>query len=488
MGRVRRAGLYVRISDDREGAGLGVERQEEDCRKLAESLGWRVVGVYSDNDISAYSGKRRPDYERLLEDVKSEHIDAIIAWHADRLHRSPKELESFIDTVEKHHVEIHTVKGGHVNLSTPEGRLMARQLGLIARYESEHKSDRIKRKIEQLIRDGKIHNGGVRPFGFDRHYSGEGPRRKILGDTVNPEEAALIRVWAKRALEGEGLYSIMGSINDAGILTSTGRPWSQQALRLMLISGRIAGLKEHHGEVIGKAEWDPIITMEEHRALRALLTKPERFTGGLRGARKFAFTGMVVCDCRLGQLDDEDNQLPLIKMKPAKSSDAKKYPIFQCKSKKAGGCGGRSIKMAELEDHVVDLLCAVLEEIEAGDGGSEDEEQRKALEDKLLGYEARKEALREEYAEGEHSPKEFRQTLAVIDQKMDKVTGELAGLGVKTRLDLTASELRQRWDDPDFPLARRRATIMAYIEEIRIAPATRPYSVFNPSRIDIQWR
>ena len=175
-------------------------------------------------------------------------------------------------------------------------------------------------------------------------------------------------------------------------------------------------------------------------------------------------------------------------MKSGKSSDAKTYPIFQCKSKKAGGWGARSIKMAELEDHVIDLLCAVLEEIEAGGGASEDEEQRKALEDELLGYEARKEALREEYAEGEYSPKEYRQTVAVIDQKMDAVTEKLAGLGVKTRLDLTASELRQRWDDPDFPLARRRATVMAYISEIRIAPATRPYSVFSPDRIDIVWR
>lgn len=488
MGRVRRAGIYVRISDDREGAGLGVERQEEDCRRLAESLGWRVVDVYCDNDISAYSGKRRPDYERLMEDIASEHIDAILAWHADRLHRSPKELESFIDQVEAHQVEIHTVKGGHVNLSTPEGRLMARQLGLIARYESEHKSDRIKRKVEQLISEGKIHNGGVRPYGFDRHYAGEGPRRKILGDTVNEEEAANIRQWARRALEGEGLYSIVGSINDAGILTSTGRPWSMQSLRHLLISGRIAGLKEHHRQVIGKAEWDPIITLEQHRALRTLLERPERFSGGLRGARKFPWTGLVVCDCRLGQLDEEGNQLPLLKMKPAKSSDAKRYPIYQCKSKKAGGCGGRSIKMADMADHVISLLCAVLEGIEASGGDPEADERHKVLEDRLLGYERRKEELREEFAEGEYSPKEYRQTLALIDSKMDEVSGELAGLGVKTRLDLTAAELRQRWNDPDWPLARQRATLMAYISEIRISPATRPYSIFNPDRIDIVWR
>jgi hypothetical protein len=46
-----RAALYVRISSDRGGAGLGVARQEEDCRALCARLGWRPVEVYADNDV-----------------------------------------------------------------------------------------------------------------------------------------------------------------------------------------------------------------------------------------------------------------------------------------------------------------------------------------------------------------------------------------------------------------------------------------------------
>ena len=60
----RSAAIYVRISRDRNGDCLGVERQEQECRTLAERLGWTVTEVYSDNDISAFSGRRRPDYER----------------------------------------------------------------------------------------------------------------------------------------------------------------------------------------------------------------------------------------------------------------------------------------------------------------------------------------------------------------------------------------------------------------------------------------
>jgi len=38
-----------------EGAGLGVTRQLEDCRKLAADRGWSVGDEYVDNDVSAFS-------------------------------------------------------------------------------------------------------------------------------------------------------------------------------------------------------------------------------------------------------------------------------------------------------------------------------------------------------------------------------------------------------------------------------------------------
>lgn len=74
-----RAGIYARISSDRPGDGLGVARQIEDCERLAERKGWRVVEQYVDDDVSAWSGRKRPQYLRGF----------------DRLHRQPSELESF---------------------------------------------------------------------------------------------------------------------------------------------------------------------------------------------------------------------------------------------------------------------------------------------------------------------------------------------------------------------------------------------------------
>ena len=191
-----------------------------------------------------------------------------------------------------------------------------------------------------------------------------------------------------------------------------------------------------------------------------------------------------MCTCKLDVLDDQREQVPLVKMKTSKHSQSKR-PQHTCKPKAEGGCGGRTILLEELEDHVVDLLMAILEGIEGGGLDEEQENERLALEIKIMTYEQHKEALIEDYAEGEYSPKEYRQAVAVLDRKMDETLSMLAGMGVQKRLNQSAAELRRKWDDPAFPLARKRATVMAYIKQIRIHPAVLPYNVRSPNYIKI---
>jgi site-specific DNA recombinase len=81
---VKSAAVYARISSD-DGQALGVSRQLEDCRKLAGSLGWPVGEEYVDNDISAYSGKPRAEYQRMLTDLADGARDAVLVYHVDRL-------------------------------------------------------------------------------------------------------------------------------------------------------------------------------------------------------------------------------------------------------------------------------------------------------------------------------------------------------------------------------------------------------------------
>lgn len=97
----RSAVIYARISQDRTGPGLSTARQIQDCRELAVRLGLAVTGVFTDNDViaSSYCRKPRPEYQAMF--GRSPTVDAVLIWHADRLHRQPIELEEYVRLVQQ---------------------------------------------------------------------------------------------------------------------------------------------------------------------------------------------------------------------------------------------------------------------------------------------------------------------------------------------------------------------------------------------------
>ncbi|MHC5557691.1 recombinase family protein [Kocuria sp. U4B] len=115
-----RAVIYARISQDSEEQRIGVDRQLTDCRVAAKARGWTVVDEFIDNDVSATRSKRRPEYERMLTDIRASKVDALLTWDVDRLTRTPRELEDVIDLADAHGLALASI-GGEIDLSTPQG-------------------------------------------------------------------------------------------------------------------------------------------------------------------------------------------------------------------------------------------------------------------------------------------------------------------------------------------------------------------------------
>ena len=225
-----------------------------------------------DNDLSAWKGGKRPRYLEMLQDITDGHIDAVVVWHQDRLIRRPRELEEFFDVCDAAEVTDLASVSGDVDLGTSDGRFKARILGSVAVKESDDKSRRIRRKMEELARNGHNKGGGTRPFGFE-------PDRV----TIRRDKAKVIRELAKRLLAGETLRSLCVDLNARGIRTSTGGEWRPLPLKRMLRSARISGQREHHGEIVAKAIWPAIIKPEQTVQIRALLDDPARRRSDRRG-------------------------------------------------------------------------------------------------------------------------------------------------------------------------------------------------------------
>ena len=215
--------MYARISSDREGEALGVQRQLADCEQLAERKGREVVERYVDDDVSAWSGRARPEYARCLADLAAGVIDGLLVYDLDRLHRQPRELEAFIDLCERHRLTNVASVSGEIDLTTPEGRFQARILGAVAAKESDDKSRRTQRKHEELAEKGKLSGGGSRPYGYGEDRL-----------TIRLEEAEVVRDCARRFLAGESIRAICSDLNERGVVAASGGEWSPQTLRRML--------------------------------------------------------------------------------------------------------------------------------------------------------------------------------------------------------------------------------------------------------------
>ena len=269
-----RAAVYTRISRDETGAGLGVERQRLDCLALLDRRKWACTGSYCDNDLSAFSGRPRPAYQRLLSDVEAGRVDAIVAWAPERLHRSPKELEDFIQLIERSGITVETVKAGTWDVTTSHGRLVARMLGAVSRAESERIGERVARAHAQAKLAGKWR--GPIPFGMQ------------VGDQPGlPEpdvaQAALVEEVFVRVIRGDALTRIAADFNERGLLPRRGQRWTHTGIARLIASPALAGMVDQGGEYV-RGAFEGVVSEERWRAAQAALRRRPR--GELRRPRE----------------------------------------------------------------------------------------------------------------------------------------------------------------------------------------------------------
>lgn len=464
-----RAGIYVRLSHDPNDLREGVARQEQDCREVAARKGWEVVEVYEDNDLSAWSGKARPRFRDMLADIERRDLDAVVIWHLDRLARDMRDLEDFIDACTRQGTKVATATG-ELDIGTPDGLAMARIMTTISRKSSDDSSRRIRRKMEGIAREGRPTGGGKRAFGYEQD-----------GMTIRKDEARELLKVAKRVDAGEGLIGIARDLNVRGVKTTTGGDWDTRSLKRILTGPRWAGLAVYKGEVIGEAQWAPIIPVEMHQRLRARLLDESRSNGGTT-ARKHLLPGFVYCgECG--------------KKIVSRSRGNTGPPCYQCVSVVPyGGCGRVSVVMTPLEDMVRDAVIDALTgpnlagALKAALG---DDEDQAALVNSIREADLRLEQLaRDHYADRVISRSEFfaaREAIEKAKAKAERRLKNSTASKVLAALPSDAETLRKEWDNRD--LGWKRAVIGAVLDRVAVSRAkTRGRNVFDPSRVEFVWR
>ena len=139
--------IYVRVFSKRQDTAS----QKPDLERWAAAQRQEVTW-YSDK----FTGKTmdRPGWNRLMRQVEAGKVSAIVVWRLDRLGRTAKGLTALFQELFEQKVNLVSLRDG-IDLNTPAGRLMAKMLASVARYETEVRAERVLAGQAKARADGK---------------------------------------------------------------------------------------------------------------------------------------------------------------------------------------------------------------------------------------------------------------------------------------------------------------------------------------------
>ena len=219
--------------------GESVENQVELCRRCLAAqypdVGPEEIAVYEDE---GFSGRdlQRPQFRRMLEDIRRERPEALVCYRLDRVSRSVGDFADLIRKLEGWGVGFLCIRE-KFDTSTPMGKAMMYIASVFAQLERETIAQRVRDNMRLLARTGRW-LGGVPPTGFRAERGAEvivdGRCRTACRLTPEPAEWAAAGEIFRLFLARQSLAGLPAALADAGVLNRQGKPFSPAGLREIL--------------------------------------------------------------------------------------------------------------------------------------------------------------------------------------------------------------------------------------------------------------
>jgi len=149
------------------GKGESIGNQVELCKEYVRNM---FGAEYEDRCVvfedEGFSGGnlQRPDFKRMMEDVRKRKFKAIVVYRLDRISRNINDFTGLIDELTKLDVSFVSIKE-QFDTSTPMGRAMMFIISVFSQLERETIAERIRDNMHELAKTGRW-LGGTTPTGF----------------------------------------------------------------------------------------------------------------------------------------------------------------------------------------------------------------------------------------------------------------------------------------------------------------------------------
>lgn len=247
---------YVRYSrkssEAKERQALSIRDQNTECEKVIIRQDLNIV-LKLEESKSAYKPKNRPEFDKMIENIMSGRVNAILTWKPDRLCRNPEEGGKLLQMLQDGLIkEIRTVAG---DIYTQESDHLILQIhfGMANQYS---------RAISQNVKRGmyyKVHDRKEYPRPAPLGYEGFGLRGQR---NIKPHDFESQFIQKAFSMASTGIYSlneISKVLFDAGLLTKHGNKIGKSHLHQILTNPLYYGFYIYKGELC-EGNYEPIIS------------------------------------------------------------------------------------------------------------------------------------------------------------------------------------------------------------------------------------
>jgi len=297
---MKKVGIWIRVSTDMQAQGDSPEVHEKRARMYAELNGWEVVEIYHLESMSGKSVINLTETKRMLHDIKSGRIEALIFSKIARFARNTRELLDFAEIFEHHGADMVSL-GESIDTSTPAGRLFFTIISALAQWEREEISERVAASVPVRAEMGKS-LGGQAPFGYEW-----GEDKQLV---IHEEEANIRRHIYELFLKHKRKRTVARLLNEQGYTTRNGSKFSDATIRRLLEDTIAKGIRKINyttarkgkKEIKGEDNWvfvqaPPIISEEKWDNIQSILKEQAEHHQKPLKTNLHLFTGIANCSC-----------------------------------------------------------------------------------------------------------------------------------------------------------------------------------------------
>jgi len=420
--------IYVRVSTDEQAQeGFSIRAQIDKLKAYALLKDWEIFDIYNDEGISGKNIFDRPAINRLIDDINEGKVNNVLVFKVDRLTRSTKNLLELVELFEENNCNFSSLTES-IDTESPSGRMFLKIIGIFAEFERENLVSRLKLGFERKAKEGYTLANRVISYGYTKEAG-----QKV--QEIHLDEAKIVKEIFSMYLDGnKSMTNIARTLNQRKIPTKMNGTWDTTSIKQILKNPTYIGKvryslndESRYFEVEGQHE--RILPDEIYNSVQEKLGKMPKISRTKRPRERNYFCGVLVCACCGGEFSTHNY----------KNVAGEDKSLYKCVKKayhktENDRCKSPSISHDKVNAAFVEYIrnyddFADFDDVEIDNDMAkrkhELQEYIKDCEQKLDNLDVRKKKITEQYVGEEISFEQYKDMLAIFNEKYDVLVREL---------------------------------------------------------------